>query len=334
MKTALVTGASSGIGAAIAERLLRDGYRVFAGARRTQRMRQLAADGAVVLPLDVTDDASMVAAVRRIEADAGPVNMLVNNAGYGSYGSLEEVPIAEGRRQFEVNVFGLARLTQLVLPAMRERRSGAIVNISSMGGKIYEPFGSWYHATKFAVEGMSDCLRLELEPYGIRVIVIEPGGIRSEWGRISHDNLLAHSGDGPYAATPGRTPGSWRRRTHRGSCRRRRSSPPRFRVCSRRAGRARAIPAVAGPLRSCSCARSCRTACSTGSCGGCSGPPNLPRPRFRRASESSAGRLPSRRRASRRSLPSAWRPPRRRRGRDTPPARRRTCRRRRSCRRQ
>jgi short-subunit dehydrogenase len=156
-----------------------DGYRVFAGARRTERMAQLAADGAIVLPLDVTEDASMVAAVRRIEADGGPVDVLINNAGYGSYGSLEEVPIDEGRRQFEVNVFGLARLTQLVLPAMRERRSGAIVNISSMGGKIYEPFGSWYHATKFAVEGMSDSLRLELEPFGIRVIVIEPGGIRS-----------------------------------------------------------------------------------------------------------------------------------------------------------
>ena len=199
MKTALVTGASSGIGAAIAERLLRDGYRVFAGARRTERMRQLAADGAVVLPLDVTDDASMVAAVDAVASQSGGVDVLVNNAGYGSYGSLEEVPISEGRRQFEVNVFGLARLTQLVLPAMRERRSGAIVNISSMGGKIYEPFGSWYHATKFAVEGMSDSLRMELDPYGIRVIVIEPGGIRSDWASISRDNLLTHSGNGPYA---------------------------------------------------------------------------------------------------------------------------------------
>jgi NAD(P)-dependent dehydrogenase (short-subunit alcohol dehydrogenase family) len=199
MKTALVTGASSGIGAAIARRLVDDGYRVFAGARRTARMTALAETGAVVLPLDVTDDASMVAAMDVVKAESGAVDVLVNNAGYGSYGSLEEVPIAEGRRQFEVNVFGLTRLTQLVLPEMRDRRSGAIVNISSMGGKIYEPFGSWYHATKFAVEGMSDCLRLELEPFGIRVIVIEPGGIRSEWGRISHDNLLAHSGDGPYA---------------------------------------------------------------------------------------------------------------------------------------
>jgi NADP-dependent 3-hydroxy acid dehydrogenase YdfG len=199
MKTALVTGASAGIGEAIARQLIADGYRVYAGARRVDRMAGLAADGAIPLSLDVTDDASMAAAVRRIEAEAGPVDVLVNNAGYGSYGALEEVPIEEGRRQFEVNVFGTARLTQLVIPAMRERRSGAIVNITSMGGKIYEPFGSWYHGTKFAVEGMSDCLRMELEPFGIRVIVIEPGAIVSDWSLIARDNLLEASGKGPYA---------------------------------------------------------------------------------------------------------------------------------------
>ena len=199
MKTALVTGASAGIGEAIAQRLLADGYRVFAGARRVQRMAGLAEAGAVTLALDVTDDASMVAAVDRIMAEAGRIDVLVNNAGYGSYGSLEEVPLAEARRQFEVNVFGLARLTQLVLPAMREARSGAIVNISSIGGKIYEPFGAWYHASKFAVEGFSDSLRLELEPLGIRVIVIEPGSIESEWSGIARDNLLQNSGSGSYA---------------------------------------------------------------------------------------------------------------------------------------
>ncbi len=198
MKTALVTGASAGIGEAIARRLLAEGYRVYAGARRVERMSDLAAAGATVLALDVTDDASMVAAVEAIISEAGSIDVLVNNAGYGSYGSLEEVPLSEARRQFEVNVFGLARLTQLVLPAMREKRSGAIVNISSIGGKIYEPFGSWYHATKFAVEGLSDSLRLELEPFGIRVIVIEPGAIKSEWSGIAHDNLLQYSGAGPY----------------------------------------------------------------------------------------------------------------------------------------
>ena len=199
MKTALVTGASSGIGEAITRRLLADGYRVFAGARRVERMADLAALGARVIALDVTDDASMEAVVAAIRSDGGRLDVLVNNAGYGSYGSLEEVPIAEGRRQFEVNVFGLARLIQLTLPLMRAQGGGAIVNISSMGGKIYEPFGSWYHATKFAVEGMSDSLRLELKPFGVRVIIVEPGAIRSEWAAISRDNLLRHSGEGPYA---------------------------------------------------------------------------------------------------------------------------------------
>ncbi len=198
MKTAFVTGASSGIGAAIARQLLADGYRVFGGARRVERMADLGKAGATLLSLDVADDASMVAVVETIMAGAGQIDVLVNNAGYGSYGSLEEVPLDEGRRQFEVNVFGLARLTQLVLPVMRAQGSGAIVNISSVGGKIYEPFGAWYHATKFAVEGMSDCLRLELEPFGIRVIVIEPGTIRSEWTGIARDNLLQWSGSGPY----------------------------------------------------------------------------------------------------------------------------------------
>ena len=199
MKTALVTGASSGIGEAIARQLLAERYKVYAGARRTERMADLAKAGATLISLDVTDDASMIAGVSAVTAGGGAIDVLINNAGYGSYGSLEEVPIDEGRRQFDVNVFGLARLTQLVLPAMRKRRSGTIVNISSMGGKIYEPFGSWYHATKFAVEGLSDSLRLELSPHNIRVIIIEPGGIKSEWAGISRDNLLTHSGSGPYA---------------------------------------------------------------------------------------------------------------------------------------
>jgi NAD(P)-dependent dehydrogenase (short-subunit alcohol dehydrogenase family) len=199
MKTALITGASSGIGAAIAARLVDDGWRVYAGARRTDRLKGLAAKGAIPLALDVTDDASMEAAVAAIRTDSGHLDALINNAGYGAYGSLEETPLPEGRRQFDVNVFGVARLTQLVLPMMRERRDGAIVNITSIGGKIHEPFGSWYHGSKFAVEGMSDCLRLELRPFGIRVIVIEPGAIRTEWAGIAKDGLLAASGRGPYA---------------------------------------------------------------------------------------------------------------------------------------
>jgi NAD(P)-dependent dehydrogenase (short-subunit alcohol dehydrogenase family) len=199
-KTALITGASSGIGEAIARQLIIDGYKVYAGARRVERMLPLTAAGATVLAFDVTDDASMVAAIDTIKAETGQLDVLVNNAGYGSFGALEDVPLDEGRRQFEVNVFGLARLTQLALPMMREKRSGTIVNISSIGGKIYEPFGSWYHATKFAVEGMSDCLRMELAPFGINVVIIEPGAIVSEWNTIARASLRKVSGTGPYAS--------------------------------------------------------------------------------------------------------------------------------------
>jgi NAD(P)-dependent dehydrogenase (short-subunit alcohol dehydrogenase family) len=196
---ALVTGASSGIGLAIAGQLIADGYLVFAGARRLDRMAGLATRGARLLPLDVTDDASLEAAIATVTAEAGRLDALINNAGYGSYGSLEEVPIAEGRRQMEVNVIGLARLTQLALPMMRAQRKGRIVNISSMGGRISEPFGAWYHATKFAVEGLSDCLRMEVRQFGIDVIVIQPGAIRTEWSGIAQEGLLKLSGSGPYA---------------------------------------------------------------------------------------------------------------------------------------
>jgi len=196
--TALVTGASSGIGEETAKGLLAAGYIVYAGARRVDAMRSLQEAGARVLSLDVTDDASMTAAVKAIVSETGRIDVLVNNAGYGSYGALEDVPLDEGRRQFEVNIFGLARLIQIVLPTMRAQRAGRIVNISSIGGKFGEPFGSWYHATKFAVEGLSDSLRMELHPFGIDVVVIQPGATHSEWAKIAHDNLIKYSGDGPY----------------------------------------------------------------------------------------------------------------------------------------
>jgi len=201
-RTALVTGASSGIGEATVRRLIADGYTVFAAARRLDRMAALAQAGARLVALDLTDDASIAAAAGHVRAEAGRLDVLVNNAGYGSYGALEDVPLDEARRQFEVNLFGAARLCQLVLPMMRAQRSGRIVNVSSIGGKGGEPFGAWYHATKYALEGLSDCLRMELTPFGIDVIVIEPGAIRTEWGGIAHDSLLAMSGDtayGPYA---------------------------------------------------------------------------------------------------------------------------------------
>jgi NAD(P)-dependent dehydrogenase (short-subunit alcohol dehydrogenase family) len=198
-KAAFVTGASAGIGEATARALLAAGYRVFAGARRLDRMAGLAAAGATLLKLDLTDDVSIVAAVNTIKNETGRIDVLVNNAGYSSYGALEDVPVDEGRRQFEVNAFGLARLCQLVLPMMRAQRSGKIVNVTSIGGKIWEPLGAWYHATKFAVEGLSDCLRVEVAPFGVDVIVIEPGAIRTEWAGIARDGLLQMSGGSAYA---------------------------------------------------------------------------------------------------------------------------------------
>ena len=199
-KTALVTGASSGIGAATARKLHGLGYTVYGAARRLDRMKDLADEGSRLLELDVTDEDSLRAGVERILEESGRIDVLVNNAGYGSYGAVEEVPLSEARYQFEVNVFGAARLIQLVLPGMRAQRSGTIVNISSMGGKIYTPLGGWYHGTKFALEALSDCLRMEVRPFGIDVVVIEPGGIRTEWGGIAAANLRKTSGSGAYAA--------------------------------------------------------------------------------------------------------------------------------------
>jgi short-subunit dehydrogenase len=199
-KVALVTGGSSGIGAETATALQNAGFSVYAAARRVDRMQELANAGTKTIALDVTDEASTTAAVEQIILTEGRIDVLVNNAGYGSYGALEDVPMSEARAQLDVNVFGLARLTQLVLSHMRARGSGTIVNISSMGGRLATPLGAWYHASKYAVEGMSDALRLELRPLGIDVVLIEPGSIRTEWGAIAADNLIATSGGGPYAA--------------------------------------------------------------------------------------------------------------------------------------
>src|SRR5437879_11777956 len=166
-KVALVTGASSGIGASAARKLHDLGYVVYGAARRVERMKDLADAGIEVLPMDVTDQESMRDGVRRIIDAHGRIDVLVNNAGYGSYGAIEDVPLDEARAQFEVNVFGAAALIQLVTPHMRAQGSGRIINISSMGGKIYTPFGGWYHGTKFALEALSDSLRNELRPFGI-----------------------------------------------------------------------------------------------------------------------------------------------------------------------
>lgn len=197
-RAVLITGCSTGIGRATSERLARsDKWVVYATARRPESIADLAGD-CRTLPLDVNDDDSMRAAVAAVERDEGAVGALINNAGYGQEGAFEETPMEDVRRQFETNVFGLVRLTQLVLPAMRARRWGRIVNISSVGGKVVFPGGSFYHATKHAVEGMSDALRFELASFGIRVIVIEPGLIKTAFGDTAEASVAA--GDGPYTA--------------------------------------------------------------------------------------------------------------------------------------
>ena len=198
-KTALVTGASSGMGKEIAKQLIADGMRVYVAARRVDQMADLARLGAHILEMDISKDEQIQVAVATILAETGGVDVLVNNAGFGLYGAVEDIPVDDARYQFEVNVFGPARLTQLLLPAMRERRSGTIVNITSMGGKIYTPLGAWYHATKHALEGWSDCLRLELAPFGIRVVIVEPGLIETAFGEVVSTGMLARSGMGAYA---------------------------------------------------------------------------------------------------------------------------------------
>jgi short-subunit dehydrogenase len=198
-KVALITGASSGIGEAAAVLFHNNGFRVYGAARRVEKMKGIEEKGISVIALDITNDDSIEKCVNAILEKEGRIDVLVNNAGYGSYGAVEDVPMEEARRQFDVNIFGLARLTQLVLPKMREHKYGKIINISSMGGKIYTPFGAWYHATKHALEGWSDCLRIEVKPFGIDVVVVEPGGIKTPWGHIAAENLKLTSGSGAYA---------------------------------------------------------------------------------------------------------------------------------------
>ena len=199
-KTILITGASSGIGFDAARTLARQGHRVYAAARRVDRMEPLKADGVMPLRMDVTDEASLEAGVRTVLEAEGRIDVLVNNAGYGYFGAVENVPLEEARRQLEVNVFGLAQLCRLVLPAMREQGSGRIVNISSVAGKAVLPFGGWYHVSKYSVEALSDALRMEVRPFGIDVVLVEPGGIKTDWGIIAADHLVESSKGTPYEA--------------------------------------------------------------------------------------------------------------------------------------
>jgi NAD(P)-dependent dehydrogenase (short-subunit alcohol dehydrogenase family) len=191
----LITGCSTGIGRATAERLAGGGHTVYATARRIESIADLEERGCRVLELDVTDEESMKAAVATVEEAEGAVGALVNNAGYSQSGAVETLDLDDVRRQFETNVFGLVRMCQLVLPRMRERRSGTIVNLSSMGGRLTFPGGGAYHATKHAVEALSDALRFEVAGYGIRVVIVEPGLIRTEFGDTAAGTVDAR---GPY----------------------------------------------------------------------------------------------------------------------------------------
>lgn len=193
-QTVLVTGASSGMGKDFALRLLKDGMTVYAAARSVDKMADLAEAGAKVIAMDITKEEDVVKAAETILAESGGVDVLINNAGYGQYGPVEDTPVDTARYQFEVNLFGLARITQLLLPAMRGKGRGLIINISSMGGKMYTPLGAWYHATKHALEGWSDCLRLELKDKGIDVVIIEPGAIMTGFGDALSDNFAVSEG--------------------------------------------------------------------------------------------------------------------------------------------
>jgi len=200
-KAVLVTGCSSGIGEATARRLAKSGWTVYATARRPETIAGLQQAGCRTLALDVTDDASMSAAVAAVEEAEGAIGVLVNNAGYSQSGAIETVPMDAVRRQFETNVFGLVRLTQLVLPKMRAQRFGKIVNVGSMGGRLSFPGGGHYHATKHALEAISDALRFELRGFGIDVILLEPGLITTEFGEAASASMagVESSSEDPYA---------------------------------------------------------------------------------------------------------------------------------------
>lgn len=197
-KVILLTGASSGIGYQTAEYLAKQGHIVYGAARRVEKMEPLKAFGVKPISLDVTLEDSINEAVEHIVAEEGRIDVLVNNAGYGSYGAIEDVSIEEARKQFDVNIFGVAMLTKKVLPHMRAQKSGTIINVASIGGRLTTYFGAWYHATKYALEAFSDALRMETKQFGINVSIIEPGGIKTPWGFIAADHLAESAKGGAY----------------------------------------------------------------------------------------------------------------------------------------
>jgi short-subunit dehydrogenase len=199
-KVIIVTGASAGMGKDFALHLLKKGHTVYGMARRVEKMDDIVKAGGKAIALDITNEEQINSAVNQVINEQEKIDVLINNAGYALYGSVEESSIDAARKQFEVNIFGLASLTQKIIPGMRERKSGTIINISSMGGKMYTPFGAWYHATKHALEGWSDCLRVELKPHNVDVVIVEPGGIKTEFTNVFIQNLQGDLENGPYSS--------------------------------------------------------------------------------------------------------------------------------------
>lgn len=195
----LITGASSGIGKETAKTLIKCGFKVYAVARRVEQMNDLAELGGFPMSMDITKEEDITNVVNHIIESEGKIDILINNAGYATQGPVEQVPVDEARRMFEVNLFGLGMLTQKVLPSMRTRKSGKIINISSGAGKVYFAMGAWYVSSKHALEGWSDSLRVELKPFNIDVVIIEPGAISTEFNDVSINPLVEQYGTGPYS---------------------------------------------------------------------------------------------------------------------------------------
>ena len=197
-KVILITGASSGIGKDTALSLIKEGHVVYGVARRLEMMQDIIQAGGHAIKMDILKERNIDEVVNQIIKEQKRIDILINNAGYGLWGAVETISIAEAKRQFDVNIFGLAYLTKKIIPLMRKQKSGKIINMSSMGGKVYTPFGAWYHATKYALEGWSDCLRIELKSFGIDVILIEPGVIKTEFQDVMMDSTVERSIGTPY----------------------------------------------------------------------------------------------------------------------------------------
>ena len=199
-KVILITGASSGIGKESAFQLIKEGHVVYGAARRVNKMDDIVEAGGKTIQMDVTIPEQINATVEKIIVEQGRIDVLFNNAGYAIYGAVETVSLEDAKRQFDVNIFGLAEMTKAVLPQMRKQKSGTIINNSSMAGRIYTPLGAWYHASKHALEGWSDCLRLELKQFNIKVVIIEPGGVLTEIGDVIYDPMVERGKGTPYEA--------------------------------------------------------------------------------------------------------------------------------------